>query len=117
MATLDPAAGLLTLINTFTVDPDRAEELLELLSKATEETMRHQPGFVSASFHISEDRKHLANYAQWRSKADFEAMLKNPEAQHHMKQAAAIAQAFQPILYTLRQSHTAAERQGRVTEQ
>ncbi|KFE63747.1 VOC family protein [Hyalangium minutum] len=104
---LDPSAGHLTLINTFTVEPDRADELLKLLSRATEETMRHLPGFISANLHLSGDRRHIANYAQWRSREDYDAMLKNPEAQTHMREAAAIAQSFMPVLYELREAHAA----------
>ena len=105
MTTLDSKDPYVTLINTFTVEPQRAEQLLEVLSHATEETMRHLPGFVSANLHLSIDRKHVANYAQWRSQADFAAMLTNPLAQGHMKEAAAIATSFTPVLYELRHVH------------
>lgn len=64
MTTLDPDAGHLILINTFDVEPGRAEELLELLSHATEDVMRHQPGFISANLHLSKDGAHVANYVQ-----------------------------------------------------
>jgi hypothetical protein len=37
------------LINVFTVEPDRAAELAALLHTATQEVMRHQPGFRSAT--------------------------------------------------------------------
>ena len=108
MVTLDPNAGLLVLINTFTVDPAKADELLAVLSRATEERMRHMPGFISASLHVSLDKRSVANYAQWRSKEDLEAMLKNPDAQPHMREAAGLAISFQPLLYDLRESHLAA---------
>ena len=38
MTTLDPAAGYVVLINTFEVDPSRAEELLTVLSQANVST-------------------------------------------------------------------------------
>jgi len=66
------------LINTFTVEPDRADDLLAILSRATEEATRHMPGFVSANLHVSRDKRHIANYAQWQS--DIEAMMANPDA-------------------------------------
>jgi hypothetical protein len=37
------------LINTFFVKPDKAEELVKLLVRATAEIMRHQDGFISAN--------------------------------------------------------------------
>ena len=99
--TLDPQAGYLTFINTFTVAPENAERLLQALRNATEEIFRHQPGFISANLHISRDRRRILNYAQWRSREDYLAMSKKPEIQAHMKQAAALAISFDPVDYDL----------------
>jgi quinol monooxygenase YgiN len=106
MARLDPSDGYTVLINTFKVEPEHADELVALLASATEETMRHLPGFISANLHVALDRKHVANYAQWRSRDDFEAMLKNEAAKVHMELAKSIASAFEPILYELRFSES-----------
>jgi quinol monooxygenase YgiN len=108
MVKLDPGAGFLVMINTFTVDPAKADELMAVLSRATEERMRHIPGFISANLHLSRDKRHVANYAQWRSKQDLEAMMKNPEAGVHMREAASLAISYEPIYYDLRESHLAA---------
>lgn len=108
MTTLDPEAGYVVLINTFTVNPDRADELLTVLSRATEEGMRRMPGFVSANLHVSRDKRHVANYAQWRSQSDIDAMMADPDARVHMGEAAAIASSFDPIYYDLREIHGAA---------
>jgi quinol monooxygenase YgiN len=89
----------IALINTFYVNPEKAEDLVEMLTKATDEVMRHQPGFISANLHISLDKTRVVNYAQWRSKEDFERMQSNPEAKPHMKQAAELAERFEPVLY------------------
>lgn len=105
MVTLDPQSGHLVLINTFTIDPARAEELLSALSHATEHVMRQRPGFVSASLHVSRDKRHVANYAQWRSQADLDAMMNDPAARSHMREAAGIAASFEPIYYDLRETH------------
>jgi quinol monooxygenase YgiN len=107
MTTLNTDSGVVTLINTFTVAPDNVEDLLEVLSEAIEKTMRHMPGFISANFHVSDDRRHVANYAQWRSKSDFEAMLRSPAAQEHMKEAVGIAKSAQPVVYSLCQTYEA----------
>jgi quinol monooxygenase YgiN len=109
MTKLDPDDGYVVLINTFTVDPERAEELIAVLSHATEHGMRQRPGFVSANLHMSTDRRRVTNYAQWRTQADLDAMMSDPRARVHMQEAAAIAISFDPILYSLRESHTAAE--------
>ena len=107
MTTLNPNDGYLTLINTFTVDPSKADELLKVLSEATENGMRQRQGFISASLHISQDKRHVANYAQWRRQADLDAMMSDPTAREHMGRAAALAESFDPIYYELRESHTA----------
>ena len=107
MITLDPNTGYVVLINTFTVDPSKAEALLIALSRATEHGMRQRPGFVSANLHLSHDRRHVANYAQWRSQADLDAMMSDPAARAHVGEAAGIAESFDPIYYDLRESHAA----------
>ena len=91
MTTLDPNDGFVVLINTFSVEPDKAEALYAELLKATEMGMQPRPGFVSANLHVSNDRKYVTNYAQWRSQDDIDAMMADPTAQEHMKRAAGIA--------------------------
>lgn len=108
MTTLDATAGYVVLINTFTVEPSRAEELLTALSRATETGMCKRPGFVSANLHISKDKRHVTNYAQWRSQEDLDAMMNDPAARSHMREAASIATSFDPIYYELRETHDAA---------
>ena len=106
-ATIDPTADIMTLINVFTVEPERQEELIELLAEVTEKAMKHQRGFISANIHKSADGRRVVNYAQWRSKGDFETMQKNPQAAGHMKAAAAIAK-FDPMVCVVTSSHAAA---------
>ena len=53
---LDPNDGYFTLINTFTADPSKADELMTILSEETENGMRQHQGFISASLHISQDK-------------------------------------------------------------
>lgn len=97
MSIIERGNRVLTLVNVFTVQPEKQQALVALLIEATEQTMRHLPGFVSANIHRSLDGKKVVNYAQWESLAAFEAMRKNPQATPHMQAAAALAQ-FEPIL-------------------
>src|SRR4051794_32440137 len=90
--------NLVTLINVFTVRPEQQQRLVDLLVEATESVMKYQPGYVSANIHKSLDGIRVTNYAQWRSREAFEAMLKDLEAAH-MKEAARIAEKFDPHLY------------------
>ncbi|MFD3314614.1 antibiotic biosynthesis monooxygenase family protein [Streptomyces sp. NPDC058694] len=104
-AHLDTTRPVATLINVFTVSPDRQAELVDLLARATEETMKHQPGFICANFHASQDGERVVNYAQWESEEHYRAMLADPEARVHMDQAATIATDVQPRLFRVRSTH------------
>ena len=101
MTTLDPSNDYFTMINTFEVDPENAEQLVDVLHEASGPISK-LPGFVSANLHLSLDRKRVVNYVQWRTRADFDAMQNNPEVRPHMKQAADLAKSFEPVFYTLR---------------
>ena len=105
MTEIVKGASPITLINVFTVAPDKADRLVQLLDEATEKVMKHQPGFVSANIHRSFSGKHVANYAQWRSKEDFEAMQRNPEFREPMMAAAGPAEKFEPELYAVASVH------------
>ncbi|MFI5609599.1 antibiotic biosynthesis monooxygenase [Amycolatopsis sp. NPDC051903] len=104
MTTIDPAADVATLVNVFTVDPRRQQELVEVLTAATEETIRHRPGFVSANIHASTDGTRVVNYAQWASVEEYQAMLADPGCREHLAAAAALA-SFDPHIYTVASVH------------
>jgi heme-degrading monooxygenase HmoA len=89
-ARISAKAPVVTLINVFTVDPANQEQLVELWRAATEDVMRHQPGFVSASIHRSYDGTKVIDYAQWESREAFAAMFQNPQASEHLTKLAAV---------------------------
>ncbi len=99
MTEISRDGDVVTLINVFTVMPENQQRLLDLLVGATGTVMNRLPGFVSANLHKSLDGTRVVNYAQWRSREAFEAMLEDPEAMVHMKEAAKIAEKFEPHLY------------------
>jgi quinol monooxygenase YgiN len=103
--TITAGAPVATLINVFTVRPDRQRQLVDLLVRATEEVMRHHPGFVAANIHASEDGTRVVNYAQWESAEAFRAMLANPEAREHMRECGALADSADPHLHTVESVH------------
>lgn len=94
-----------TLINVFTVRPERQAELVELLTKATEQHISGLPGFVSANIHASTDGVRVVNYAQWADAEAMRAMLADPAAQPHLAATAEIAESFEPHLYTVESVH------------
>jgi quinol monooxygenase YgiN len=105
MTTITTQSSHATLINVFTVAPDRARALAQLLAEATEEVMAHLPGFVSAKIHVSADGTRVVNYAQWASAEAFSTMQADPTAQVHMRAAAELADGFDPHLYTVESVH------------
>lgn len=102
--TIRPGAEPVTLINVFTVEPGVQQQLVDLLDEATEQVMRHRPGFVSANIHASLDGTRVVNYAQWESEEAMNAMLADPACREHMGGAAALA-GFEPHLYRVCSTH------------
>src|ERR1700749_2211014 len=107
MTVITEHADHATLINVFTVEPERARELTDLLTVATEDVMQHIDGFISANIHVSTDGTRVVNYAQWRSPEAMQAMQPTPPAREHRAQAADIADGFEPHLYTVESVHCA----------
>jgi quinol monooxygenase YgiN len=97
-ARISPSRKLVILINIFTVEPANQQQLVELLARATETSVRHVQGFVSATLHRSLDGTKVTMYAQWRSLEDYQAMRENPAAPPYLQQALAIAK-FYPGMY------------------
>lgn len=106
MTTTTIAAGddVATLINVFIVTRETQQQLVDVLVEVTEQVMRHRPGFVSANIHASLDGTRVVNYAQWRSREDFQAMLDDPIAREHMSNAGALGGA-EPHLYQVASVH------------
>lgn len=103
--TIQPHAPLATLINVFTVAPERQRELVEVLTAATEEVIAGMPGFISANIHASDDGTKVVNYAQWSDPAAYAAMLADPVAQPHLRAASGLAESFEPHLYSVESVH------------
>lgn len=103
-STISTSAPIATLINVFSVEPARQQELVALLVRATEEVMQHLPGFISANIHASSDGERVVNYAQWDSEQSFRTMLSDPRAREHMAAATELAHA-EPRLYHVASVH------------
>ncbi len=88
------------LINVFTVEPARQQKLIDLLTRATEDSVRHAAGFVSARLHRSLDGTKVTMYAQWRSARDYEAMRRDQSPVPYLQEALAIAK-FEPGMYEI----------------
>jgi quinol monooxygenase YgiN len=96
---------VVVLVNVFEVEPARQSELVELLRRTTDEVMSHFPGFISATFHASLDGTRVLNYAQWRSREDFEHMLSDPAAARLRAAARTIFIRDEPQIYAVTSVH------------
>ena|SRR4029077_21012439 len=99
MTTIATDQDLITLVNVFTVEPERQAALVDLLADATTAVINRFPGYVSANIHRSLDGAKVVNYAQWLRADDYEAMLADPVVQQHISHAAATANSLEPHLY------------------
>jgi ribosome-associated toxin RatA of RatAB toxin-antitoxin module/heme-degrading monooxygenase HmoA len=90
----------LTLINVFPVEPANQQRLMEILAQAAAQTMRHQPGFLSARVYRGTSGAYVANCVQWRSYEDFNRMWQQPEAQQHVAEVHTVARG-NPQLFEL----------------
>jgi quinol monooxygenase YgiN len=86
---------MITLINVFIVEPVNQRRLIDLLTRATDEFVRHAPGFVSSALHRSLDGTRVTMYARWRSEKDYEAMRQEPGPRPFFEEALTIAR-FEP---------------------
>jgi quinol monooxygenase YgiN len=100
MPAISKGPGLLTLINVFTVTPEKQEELIALLMEVTERNVRHRKGFISASLHRGIDGRKVTMYAQWASIDDYEAMRKDSGSSPALEKALEFAK-FDPGMYEI----------------
>lgn len=91
---------VLTLINIFPVEQEKQAQLIEILTRAAQGTMRYQPGFISAHLYRGIKGDYVANYVQWRSREDFNTMWGKPEVQSHVAEIHTVTTG-NPQLYEL----------------
>jgi quinol monooxygenase YgiN len=77
-ASLKIAQGDLVHFAEFRVKPEHQQQLIDLERENVMIALQH-PDLISANFHRSLDGTRTANYGQWRSLANFEALLQEPK--------------------------------------
>jgi len=80
MTTLSLDNSLTTVIIIFRVKPEQQQSLIEAI-KGFLETVKTQPGFVSANLHQSTDGVKVANYAQWSDMDAFQGFRSDRQIQ------------------------------------
>ena len=110
MTTISTKSSLITLINVFTVEPANQRRLIELLTEATDVSVRRAPGFVSASLHRSTDGTKVTMYAQWRSIDEYQAMRQHPAPLPFFQEALKITSLNPASTRSWKPSHPSANR-------
>lgn len=70
---------VITMVNVFTIEPEKQQAFLNALRFELDTVMRKQPGFVGSNIHSSFDGTRILNYTQWESQEAFEASHDNDE--------------------------------------
>jgi len=100
--------GPVTLINVFTVEPARQQELIELLVLATDGFVLHARGFLGSTLHRSLDGTKVTMVAHWRSAEDYQAMRAGPQLIRLLEKALSLAR-FEPGMYEVVRDFNPAE--------
>jgi heme-degrading monooxygenase HmoA len=87
---------LVTLINVFETHPEQQQKLIDAWLRFVE-SIKEEPGLIGTALHRSTDGTRVVNYAQWRSKQDFERFGKKYREQ--MEAHRPLAQRVDPHLY------------------
>ena len=93
------AKDCVTVIHVFSVEPAKQQQLIDLLCELNEKTVRHFPGFISSNIHKSLDGTRVAIYAQWRSVAEFQNMVKTRDTIPLLEQLPVLAASLDAKLY------------------
>jgi quinol monooxygenase YgiN len=80
-----------TLINVLTVEPENQEKVIDLLRGNTENVVSRLDGWISTSFIVAKDQRHVKIYSQWRDLASVEAMRADPDMVAYFPRIAALA--------------------------
>ena len=97
MTTIVANTQVMTSITVFTVAPERQQELVDLLIRASQ-TVRDQPGFISINIHKSLDKKQVVSYSQWESRQAFDEALQDASVIPFVQAVLKLA-TFEPHLY------------------
>ncbi len=80
-----------TLVNVFTVEPDKQPKLLALLHEGTETMFSKMTGWISTSLLKSRDGRQVIVHSQWRDAKDIDAFRQDPRMKPYFQQFGALA--------------------------
>jgi len=99
MVTSSSEADIQTVLTTFECTPGTCQDMVDALSEAYAQVISRRAGFVGAAIHVNDAQTRIANYSQWRSREDFQAMLRSEEMRERNRALSAMARSFEPVMY------------------
>lgn len=99
MVTISSEADIQTVLTTFECTPGTCQDMVDALSEAYAQVISKRAGFVGAAIHVNDAQTRIANYSQWRSREDFQAMLRSDEMRERNRALSAMARSFEPVMY------------------
>ncbi|MEE9388514.1 MAG: antibiotic biosynthesis monooxygenase [Paracoccaceae bacterium] len=99
MLTISKDAQAQTVITTFEVTPATCQHLLDELTSACGHVISKRPGFIGSALHVNDARTRVANYSQWHSREDFQAMLRSDEMITRNQRINEISKGYAPVMY------------------
>lgn len=99
MLTISKNSDVQTVVTTFEVTPATCQDLLDQLKIACDAFVSKQPGFVGAAMHVNDAKTRIANYTQWKTRDDFQALLRSDEMQGYHQKYNALCKSFEPVMY------------------
>ncbi|MGP9789338.1 antibiotic biosynthesis monooxygenase family protein [Roseinatronobacter sp. NSM] len=88
-----------TVISTFEMTPGTCADVLDALSDAYDKVIRFQPGFLGAAIHVNDAQTRISTYSRWRTRTDFQAMLRTPAMRERNRAIAQLCARFEPVMY------------------
>lgn len=91
----------ITLINIFTVEPEKQQSATDKVAEIYQTFVSNQPGFISAKVQASLDGTRVAAVAQWESRSALTAMQQNSDFQNLVKILDGEIVTAEPYIYTV----------------
>jgi heme-degrading monooxygenase HmoA len=80
-------------VNVIVVDPNRYEQLMEILKEGNDSVIRNRNGFISCSLLANAERTRVITVARWKSADAIKAVASDPVAAEYVRRTTAVAKA------------------------
>ena len=87
-------------VNVIEVDPNRYEQLMEILKEGNDSVIRHREGFISCLLLANAERSRVITVTRWTSADAIKTVASDPVVAEYIKRTAAVAKAA-PAVYSV----------------